>query len=299
MIDPRLRTLRTLRAEGTVTATAYALHLTPSTVSQQLKQLAQETGVTLLEPAGRRVRLTQAAEILLEHADVLYTQWELAKRDLAAHTAGEFGTLRLCGLSSTVSAIIAPAASRLRDTDPGLRLRLAATESETAFHMLESGEADIAVINPTDATPAAGDQRFEQEPLLDDVEDLLVPTGHRFAERRSVRLSETADEEWVVLLSTCRDQEQLFHSVTAAAGFSPDVVHQADNWSSASGLVCGGFGISLYSRLVPIPAEHAVVRVPIRGNPTPVRRLHTAVRRGSATQPAIARGLAAIREAVA
>jgi DNA-binding transcriptional LysR family regulator len=295
MIDAKLHTLRVLRSHGTVTAAAQALHLTPSTVSQQLKQLAHETGVRLLEPNGRRVRLTEAAELLLGHADALYEQWERAKVDLESLAAGRIGSLRVCGLSSTISAFIAPAAKRLREAEPGVRMHLAAVESDEGFRKLESGEADIAVINPTDETPPPGDRRFEQEFLMDDVEDLLVPVGHRLAGRRSVRLAEAANEEWVNTPS-CIDQEHLFRSATAAAGFTPDIAHQADTSSCASGLVCTGFGVTLYSRLMPIPVEHAVVRVPIHGKPVPTRRLFTVVRRGSAGQSAIARGLAAIRE---
>jgi DNA-binding transcriptional LysR family regulator len=298
MIDSKLRTLRVLRAHGTVTAAALALHLTPSTVSHQLKQLAHETGLRLLEPNGRRVRLTPAAELLLEHADIMYAQWERAKVDLAALDAGKMGSLRMCGLASTLSAFIAPAAKRLREANPGVRLHLAAVESDEAFRMLESGDADIAVINPIDTTPPPSDRRFEQHFLAEDVEDLLVPVGHPFAERESVALSDAADEEWIST-PNCVDQEQLFLSVTAAAGFSPDIAHRADAWFSASGLVCNGFGVILCSRLAPIPTGHDVVRVPIHGSPVPTRRLFTAVRRGSTGQPAIARGLAAIREEAA
>lgn len=297
MIDPKLQALRVLRSHGTVTATALALHLTPSTVSQQLKQLAHETGVRLLEPNGRRVRLTPAAELLLEHADVLYAQWERAKVDLAALADGQIGTLRFCGISSAISAFVAPAAKKLREANPGVRMHLAAVEVNDAFRMLESGDVDIAVITPTDTTPPPADQRFDQQLLMDDIEDLLVPVDHRLAGRESVELAEAADEEWISM-AACVDQHQLFLSSAAAAGFSPDFTHHADYWTSMSGLVCTGFGVGLYSRLVPIPAEHAVVRVPIHGHPIPIRRLFTAVRRGSAEQPAIARGLAAIREEV-
>lgn len=298
MIDPKLQTLRVLRTHGTVTAAALALHLTPSTVSHQLKQLAAETGLRLLEPNGRRVRLTPAAELLLEHADVLYAQWERTKVDLAALADGEIGGLRLCGLASTVSAFIAPAAKRLREARPGLRLHLAAVESDEAFGLLESGDADIAVINPTDATPPPSDPRFEQQFLMDDPEDLLVPVGHRLADRESVQLIEAADEEWISMPG-CIDQEQLLLSSAKAAGFAPDIAHRADHWGTVSGLVCTGFGVTLISQLMPIPAGHEVVRVPIHGNPVPTRRLFTAVRRGSTEQPAIARGLAAIREEAA
>ncbi|WP_030160539.1 LysR substrate-binding domain-containing protein [Glycomyces sp. NRRL B-16210] len=298
MIDPRLQSLRVLRSHGTVTATALALHLTPSTVSQQLKQLAHDTGIRLLEPNGRRVRLTPAAEKLLEHADLLYAQWERAKVDLAALEAGRIGDLRLCGLSSTISAFVAPAAKRLREEHPGVRLRLAAVEAAEAFRMLESGDADIAVVTPHDATPQPGDARFEQHFLVDDVEDLLVSVDHPLAGREGVTLAETADEEWVGM-PACLDQHQLLLSSAAAAGFTPDLAHRADSWTSMSGLVCTGFGVGLYSRLVPVPAEHDVVRVPILGHPVPTRPLFTAVRRGSAELPAIAYGLDAIRKEAA
>ncbi|EHI41914.1 transcriptional regulator, partial [Rhodococcus opacus PD630] len=65
----RLRVLRELADRGTVAATAQALSMTPSAVSQQLKILSREAGVTLLEPAGRRLRLTDAGQALVVRAD--------------------------------------------------------------------------------------------------------------------------------------------------------------------------------------------------------------------------------------
>jgi len=80
MIDVRrLRVLRELADHGTVAAAAAALHLTPSAVSQQLAALTRETGVRLVEPDGRRVRLTDAAQVLLGHAHVVFAQLEQAE----------------------------------------------------------------------------------------------------------------------------------------------------------------------------------------------------------------------------
>ena len=58
----RLRMLRELADHGTVAAVADVLSMTPSAVSQQLKTLQREAGVTLLEPAGRRVRAPERAD---------------------------------------------------------------------------------------------------------------------------------------------------------------------------------------------------------------------------------------------
>ncbi|NUT55486.1 MAG: LysR family transcriptional regulator, partial [Thermoleophilia bacterium] len=67
----RLRLLRELHERGTVAAVAGALQYTPSAVSQQLAVLEREAGVPLLEKAGRTLRLTDAALVLVEHAAAL------------------------------------------------------------------------------------------------------------------------------------------------------------------------------------------------------------------------------------
>ena len=54
----RLVALRAVATSGTVTAAAGVLHLTPSAISQHLAKLERETGTTLVEKDGRRLRLT-------------------------------------------------------------------------------------------------------------------------------------------------------------------------------------------------------------------------------------------------
>ena len=67
----RLRLLRELHERGTVAAVADALQFTPSAVSQQLAVLEREAGVPLLEKAGRGLRLTDPALVLVAHAEAL------------------------------------------------------------------------------------------------------------------------------------------------------------------------------------------------------------------------------------
>ena len=67
----RLRLLRELHERGTIAAVAEALRFTPSAVSQQLAVLEREAGVPLLERAGRGVRLTDPALVLVGHAEAL------------------------------------------------------------------------------------------------------------------------------------------------------------------------------------------------------------------------------------
>ncbi|MGW6023839.1 LysR family transcriptional regulator [Streptomyces sp. NPDC055099] len=298
MIDHRLYVLQALAEHGTVTATAGALHLTPSAVSQQLRLLARDLGVELLRPEGRRVRLTPAAHIVLRHADALRAQWEAAQAELARQGAGAQGargTLRMCGVSSALAALGAPAAARLRETHPLLETLIVEEESAECYRMLLADETDVALVLPGPDAPPVTDPRFEQSPLLTDRQDLLVPVGHRLARPEGVGLTEAAGESWLVKKAN-NDTYPLVMAACTAAGFTPRVTHQVKEWYAVSSLVARGFGVCLMPRIVPLP-QHTVTRVPLLGTPVPARRFLTAVRRGSASHPLVAAGLHALGEA--
>lgn len=294
MIDlRRLQVLRVLEDHGTVTATAQALHLTPSAVSQQIRQLSHHLGVGLVEPVGRRVRLTDAARTLLRHASILSAQWEQARADLAAISTGDAGQLRLCGFPTGLASLLTPAAARLRASRPGLSVRLSEAQHDECFDLLMAEEADVAVVVAVPEGPPLDDPRFEQRALLDDPLDLVVPVGHALADRDSVELAEAALDHWIVP-SDRIDHYHVTLVSCAAAGFAPRVAHEARDWPAVMALVAHGFGVCLMPRLAALPAHLSVVRVPLRGAPTPSRRILAGVRRGSAGQPAIAACLEAL-----
>ncbi|WP_067711313.1 LysR family transcriptional regulator [Nocardia yamanashiensis] len=295
MIDPRLQTLRVLREYGTVTAAAGVLHLTPSTVSQQLRGLAQELDVELLIPVGRRVRLTAAAHALLRHADLLAAQSERARAELAGYRAGMAGTLRISAMPTALAALVVSAAARLRDGNPLLTVELVEDESRHCFDLLLAGDSDIGVVLPAPGSPSPDDVRFEQLPLLDEPQDLLVPAGHPLASRAGVTLADASLEGWI------SGPERITHhrvvtAACAAAGFTPRITGRSVDFIGVAAMVAHGFGVSLISRLAYLPADFAVVRVPLHGDHVPVRRHLTVVRRGSGGHPVIAAGLRAIRE---
>ncbi|MER7899352.1 LysR family transcriptional regulator [Streptomyces sp. NPDC096046] len=299
MIDlRRLRVLRAVHQHGTVTDAASALHLTASAVSQQIQALSKDLQVVLLERDGRRVRLTQAAHALLRHADVLYAQWEEATAELAGYGRGAGGLVRMSAFPTALTALLVPAALSIQQEDPAMSVEMSEAESSECFDLLLGDRIDIAVVVPLPGSPTPMDQRFDQQPLADDPQDLIVPEGHRLTDRGPIELAEAADETFIAAPGSI-DQHQLILAACQAAGFSPHIVHRAQEWNAILSLVAHGFGVSLLPRLAPIPLGVPVVRVPLRGSPVPVRRLVTCIRKGSQGQPAVARGLAALRRAAA
>ncbi|WP_205718476.1 LysR substrate-binding domain-containing protein [Actinomadura sp. WMMA1423] len=139
-------------------------------------------------------------------------------------------------------------------------------ESEDAAHLLLARHCDIAVVIPTERTPAPVDARFAQWPVLDAPQDLLVPAGHPLAARGAARLADPAAEPWIASPDRL-DQDQLMLAACAAAGLTPPVAHEANEWFAVSALVARGFGVGLVPRLAPLPPDDAVVRVPLRGRP--------------------------------
>jgi DNA-binding transcriptional LysR family regulator len=293
MIDlRRLHVLRMLDEHGTVTAAAAALHLTPSAVSQQIRLLGRDLGVALLERVGRGVVLTPAARVLLGHADRLYAEWERALAEVPVATAG--AALRLCAFPTALAGLLAPAAAHLRDASAQLQVELVEADNAECFELLLSGGADVAVVLPVPGTPPRDDPRFDQQPLLHDPFDLVVPAGHPLAAVDTVDLAAAADEPWIA--ADRGDDAALVLAACSAAGFAPRIAHRAQEWNAVVALVTHGFGVCLMPRLAPVPAHHGVVRIPLRGAPAPSRLVLSCVRRGSRGQGAIARAVAALTE---
>ncbi|AXL93071.1 LysR family transcriptional regulator [Streptomyces sp. CB09001] len=293
MIDlRRLHVLRAVSHYGTVTAAARALHFTTSAASQQIRQLARDLGVDLLEPQGRGVRLTAAAESLLEHADAIEARWDEAEQELRAGEGAPAGPLRVTGFPVAVAVLLAPMAARLRERHPRLSVRIREVDVAESFDLLFEGESDLAVVEATPASPSAADTRFEQRPLLDEPFDLVVPVDHPVAGREEADLADVAHEAWIAPLpqSPCRT-----HMVAAcgAAGFTPDVVHLAVDWNVTAHLVAHGLGVALVPRLARLTPELPIVRVPCAGRPH--RKLLTCTRGGGHGRAAVAAALDELR----
>src|SRR3954463_3692253 len=117
----RMRMLHELHHRGTIAAVADALQFTPSAGSQQLAALEREAGVPLLEPAGRGVRLTDAALMLVEHGRALLERSAIAEADLAAAQGTVAGRGRIAAFQSVMLNLAIPAVRALATDAPRLR----------------------------------------------------------------------------------------------------------------------------------------------------------------------------------
>ena len=291
----RLRVLLELDARGTIGATAAALYLTPSAVSQQIASLSRELKVPLLVRHGRGVGLTPQAQLLLEHAVVLQTQLERALADLAAFDDGLVGHVALGAFATAISAIVAPALTRLRSERPRLRVSVVEVEAPECFRRLDRGDLDLVVTVDFRGGPHHGDPRYARCDLLIDPFDVALPAGHALTAAESITLKDLADEGWIVGAPDGPCGEVSLAACNAA-GFNPDTRHKADDWGAVLALVAAGCGVSLVPRLaLSAGAPAGVIVRALNGPARPVRNVYVAARAGAEQSPSIVPLLVALQ----
>jgi DNA-binding transcriptional LysR family regulator len=291
----RLRLLHELQRLGTVSAVADALSYSPSTVSQQLRVLEREAGTPLFEPAGRRVRMTDAALVLAEHAELLLAGAERAEADLAAAAAGAVaGVVRVGSFQTASLRLLLPAMNALRETHPGIRVRLVEAEPEPALEALRAHALDLALADEWAGTPHPRWPGLERDDLFTEAVHLALPSGHPAARSRApVALAALADESWATGYPGGGMAALVRRVCNEHGGFEPDVQHETNELTMLLALVAGGHAVTLLPELALIGDVAGVAVRPV-ADAELTRTLFTAVRAGADRRPA----LAAVRSAI-
>jgi DNA-binding transcriptional LysR family regulator len=291
----RLRLLRELHARGTIAAVADALQYTPSAVSQQLAVLEREAGRPLLERAGRGVRLTDDALVLVGHAEALLQRAEQAQADLAAGAGRIAGRARVASFQSTALRLAVPAIKQLAGDAPDLRCELVEAEPEQSLPALALGDLDLVLADEWQHQPRARPAGVEREDLFRDPVALVLPDDHRLARRhrRAVPLAALAGEPWVTGHPGAGWDEITTRACRELGGFDPDVRHRTNDSVIGMALVAEGQAVMLMPQLVGLDDRAGVaVRAIAEGDLD--RTVFMATRTADARRPSVQ----ALRDAV-
>ncbi|HEY2223350.1 LysR family transcriptional regulator [Actinomycetospora sp.] len=284
MLDPRrLLVLRAVIRAGSMSAAATELGYTPSAVSQQVATLEREVRTPLLVRHSRGVVPTEAGALLVEHADVVATRLARAHEEVADLTALRAGRLRLAAFASAGARLLPGAIGVFRRRHPGVRLSLELREPEEVPDLVREGELDLAITfdyltgsDPTVASgPSVDTEGLTATWLLDDVVNVALPPHHPALEDAGVSPTDEIDVSTLRDAAWIRDSGQVCREqlveMCAAAGFTPHVAFDSDDFPMVSGLVESGVGVAL----VPDLAVHQMGRrlVLRRLRPRLVRRI--------------------------
>jgi DNA-binding transcriptional LysR family regulator len=284
MLDVRrMRVLREVAARGSFSAAAEALNFTQSAVSQHVAALERETGTQLVERGARGVRLTEAGQLLVGHADAILARIECAEDELAALAGLRGGRLRLISFQSGGATLAPRAVASFHERHPGVELSMIEAEPAEAAQRLRAGEAELALVYDHASVPDLLPADLELVHLLDDRYEAILPAGHPLSGRRRLRLADLSEDPWVASTDACGCR-QITESVCREAGFEPRVAFEADETSAAQALVAAGVGVSLLPRLALTALHPGVVARTLTD--APFRRVSAARLAGAYASPA-------------
>lgn len=220
---------------------ASRLGVTQSPLSQMVKRLERELGVTLFERSTRSVALTGAGRSFLPHARGMLSELDLAHRSLR-EPSPEYGNVQI-GFSGALNhRTVPPLAMAARSRYPGITLTLMhQVVTSDALRQLHSGEIDLAFVGSPIGRTELSTRLISREKL-----GVILPATHPLRGRRTLSVSDLSDDDFVALpqLQGSTLRESLVQACIVG-GFRPRIVQEVIDPYMVLSFVAAGLGVSL------------------------------------------------------
>lgn len=238
-----LRWFQAVADGATVTETAARAHLTQPALSRALARIEHDVGTAVFQRVGRALRVTPAGRVFKAHVDEVLDAYDRGLRAVGDLVDPEAGVIPLAFLHTFGTWLVPPLLSGFREDYPKARFALTQHGEEGLLQELLDGTADLVITSGDPGDPLLHWERLLVEPLW-----LAVPPGHRLARRKQVRLTEVADEPFI-LLREGYGLRATTERLCREAGFTPEVGFEGEEVETLRGLVTAGLGVSL----LPLP----------------------------------------------
>jgi DNA-binding transcriptional LysR family regulator len=265
--------------EGTVSGAAQSLSISQSAVTDAIKELESDLGVTLFERHRRGLSITHKGHQFYRHATRILSDVQDARRSFAADEPAAPPSSLSLGVTSLVAGyVLSDLLARFRRAYPGVDVSAIEDNGDYLEHLLIGGELDVAVMvisNLRDRN-ALQAEIFETSPYR-----LWLPLGHRLAAADSIELSDIASEPLIML--TVDETEENTGKLLSALGTRLNVAFRTRSVEAVRSLVATGAGIALLPDLVYRPWSLEGDRIESRdiSGALPVVQVGMVWRRGS------------------
>lgn len=263
---------------GTVSGAAQALSISQSSVTEAIKDLEGDLGVSLFERHSRGLGLTFKGQQFLRHAAKILADVSDARNTFAGEREVQSGHLQLGVTSLVAGYVLSDLLARYRRAFPGVKVTAIEDSGDYLEHLLVGGELDVAVMvisNLRDRMALKSDL-IENSPYR-----LWTPPGHKLTSAETVSLNEIAAEPMIML--TLDEIEENTAKLVNALGRKPDIAFRTRSVEAVRSLVATGAGVALLPDLVYRPWSLEGDRIeqrPVSGE-LPVVEFGMVWRRGS------------------
>jgi DNA-binding transcriptional LysR family regulator len=235
----QLEILQAIAETGSFTASGRKLHVSQSAISRQILLLEEELGEPLFLRVGRRVRMTPAAESLVQLGQRVFQDVRDTVGTITDRTRELKGTLRLSGGMTVCLYIFPHLLKHLRRVHPHLEVRLTVATAGQSVQQIRDGRVDVGLLTlPVEGSDLVTVPALREELLL------VTPTTHPLAKKRRVSPKDLATQPFVVFepgSATRKVIDRFF----AAENIEPTIVMDTENVEIIKAMVKTGIGIGI------------------------------------------------------
>ena len=220
---------------------AEELHLTHAAISLQIKQLEEVSDSILFDRIGKRVYLTDAGEVLLDHAREILRLLKDVDESLLALKGLKGGRVSIA-VTSTAEYFAPGLLGEFRKIHPEVRVRLLVSNREEVTRLLEANEVDMAIMGRPPAKMDAEAVNFAPHPFV-----IVCCAGHPLTKRSGLTVSDIIEEPMIVREAgsgTRLAMEEFFR----LRGIEPNIVMELGSNEAIKQAVVAGLGISFLSQ---------------------------------------------------
>jgi DNA-binding transcriptional LysR family regulator len=235
----QLEILQAIAETGSFTACGRKLHVSQSAISRQILLLEEELGEPLFLRVGRQVRMTAAAESLVQLGQRVFQDVKETVGKITDRTGDMRGTLRLTGGMTVCLYVFPPLLKHLRRVHPHLDMRLTVATAGRSVEEIRGGRIDVGLLTlPVEESDLVTVPALREELLL------MTTAKHPLARRRVVTPQDLAAQPFV-LFEAGSATRRVIDNFFASQDIRPTVVMDTENVEIIKAMVRTGLGISI------------------------------------------------------
>jgi DNA-binding transcriptional LysR family regulator len=235
----QLEILQAIAETGSFTACGRKLNVSQSAISRQILLLEEELGEPLFLRVGRRVRMTPAAESLVQLGQRVFQDVKDTVGKITDRTADLRGILRLSGGMTVCLYVFPPLLKHLRRVHPSLEMRLTVATADRSVAEIRAGRIDAGLLTlPVEESDLVTEPALREELLL------MTTPKHPLARRRNVTPQDLAEQPFVLFEPGSATRRVIDHFF-ATHDIEPIVVMDTENVEIIKAMVRTGLGISI------------------------------------------------------
>jgi DNA-binding transcriptional LysR family regulator len=235
----QLEILQAIAETGSFTASGRKLHVSQSAISRQILLLEDELGEPLFLRVGRQVRMTPAAEKLVQLGQRVFQDVQETVGAITDRTRELRGTLRLSGGMTVCLYVFPPLLKQLRRTHPKLDVQLTVAPAGRSIEEIRTGHVDAGLLT----LPVEHADLITLPVLREELLILTMPT-HPLARRKKIMPQDLAGEPFV-LFEPGSGTRRVIDRFFLSENLEPHIVMDTENVEIIKAMVKTGLGIGI------------------------------------------------------